>query len=277
LDVPDEQVIAWDPGVPGVAEVLSARFVRHAYPAHTHDTWTLLIVDDGAIRYDLDHREFGAAGAGVTLLPPNVAHTGRAGTTHGFRKRVIYLDASVLDDAALAPAVRTPYFTDPLLRRRVSQLHDALGDRGGAFDAKSRLALIATRLRAHLAPATNDSLGRRDERRLAVALRDLLDDRLETGLTLTEAGSVLSARAEHLVRAFTREFGLPPHRYLTARRIDVARRRLLAGQPAAEVAQAVGFYDQAHLTRHFSQQLGVSPARYARGQRRSRVLAAQLY
>ncbi len=47
-----EQVTAWRPAVAGVAEVLHAAFVEHVYPAHTHDTWTLLIVEDGAIRYE---------------------------------------------------------------------------------------------------------------------------------------------------------------------------------------------------------------------------------
>ena len=40
---------AWRPEVPGVAEVLHAYFPDHAYPLHTHDTWTLLIVDTGAV------------------------------------------------------------------------------------------------------------------------------------------------------------------------------------------------------------------------------------
>ena len=40
---------AWRPPVPGVAEVFHAHFTDHAYPLHTHDTWTLLIVDDGAV------------------------------------------------------------------------------------------------------------------------------------------------------------------------------------------------------------------------------------
>ena len=39
--------------MPGVVEVFHAHFTEHAYPMHAHDTWTLLIVDDGAVRYDL--------------------------------------------------------------------------------------------------------------------------------------------------------------------------------------------------------------------------------
>jgi AraC-like DNA-binding protein len=66
------------------------------------------------------------------------------------------------------------------------------------------------------------------------------------------------------VRCFGGRFGLPPHRYLTGRRVDRARRLLLAGAPAADVAAATGFTDQAHLTRHFKRYLGTTPGRYSK-------------
>ena len=75
----------------------------------------------------------------------------------------------------------------------------------------------------------------------------------------------LHAHPAHLVRRFTAAFGLPPHRYLTGRRIEAgARRLLLAGRPSPTVAVAVGFHDQAHLHRHFAKLVGTTPARFAR-------------
>ncbi len=74
----------------------------------------------------------------------------------------------------------------------------------------------------------------------------------------------------HLVRCFTRTFGIAPHRYLVARRIEAARSRLLDGMPVAQVAASVGFHDQAHLTRHFKRHVGTTPARYARSSERVR-------
>mgnify|MGYP006196673793 CR=1 FL=1 len=91
-----------------------------------------------------------------------------------------------------------------------------------------------------------------------------LDDRHVFGYRLADAAARLSAAPERLVRTFTREFGLPPHRYLTGRRVDLARRLLLDGLPPALVAPAVGFYDQSHLTRHFRRMLGTPPGTYAR-------------
>lgn len=50
-----------------------------------------------------------------------------------------------------------------------------------------------------------------------------------------------------------------------SRRVDRARRLLLAGRAPADVAGATGFYDQAHLTRHFKRLVGVTPGRYRAG------------
>lgn len=257
---------AWAPPVPGITEVFHARFTDHAYPPHAHDTWTLLVVDAGAIRYDLHRHEHGALRPGVTLLPPHVAHTGRAVTDSGFRKRVLYLDTGVLDAGLSGAAVDGPALADDLLRRRVDALHGALaGALGGAPDepleAESRLALIADRIRRHLRAATAEPA----PDGLPARLRDLLDARTAEGITLREAAAELHAAPEHLVRSFARAYGLPPHRWLTGRRVELARRRLLDGQPIAEVAVAVGFHDQAHLHRHFTRLVGTTPGRFRGG------------
>jgi AraC-like DNA-binding protein len=256
---------AWMPAVPGIAEVFHARFTDHAYPVHAHETWTLLVVDEGAVRYDLDRHEHGTLRSAVTLLPPHVAHTGRAATPHGFRKRVLYLDADVLDSALTGAAVAGPTLPDPLLRTRIDQLHRALDGPGAELEAESRLALVGERLRAHLRAEPTPGIDPRGRDDLADDLRDLLDAHLVTGVTLREAGQTLHAHPASLVRHFTAAFGLPPHRYLTGRRVEAARRRLLAGEPAAAVAAAVGFHDQAHLHRHFTRLVGTTPRAFARG------------
>lgn len=255
--------VAWRPAVPGIAEVFHARFGEHAYPAHTHDTWTLLLVDTGTVAFDLARHEHGAMRSLVTLLPPHVPHDGRAATPAGFRKRVLYLEADVLGPELVGRAVDEPGLRDALLRDRISRLHGALTR--SDLEAASRLALVVDRLRQHLSGRVA-AVPVRDPG-LASALRDLLDTSVASGLSLSDASTTLGASQEHLVRAFTRAYGLPPHRYLTGRRVDLARRLLLDGMPPAEVATAAGFYDQSHLTRHFTRMLATTPTRFTRGAR----------
>ncbi|MEV8534315.1 AraC family transcriptional regulator [Streptomyces sp. NPDC051211] len=260
-------VLAWRPELPGITEVFHARFTDHAYPAHVHDTWALMIVDSGRVDFALDRARHGAGlPETVVLLPPGVVHDGRTVTEAGVRKRVLYLDTSVLPAGLTGAAVDAPLLYDAALRARIHGLHRALGGRE-LFEAESRLAFVRERLRQRLSgrgPAGAQPPGVR----LAVRLRELLDARAVEGITLREAAAVLGeAHPTHLVRSFSRAFGLPPHAYLTARRVEAARRLLLAGMRTAEVAAAVGFHDQAHLTRHFGRHVGVTPARFARSGR----------
>jgi AraC-like DNA-binding protein len=234
--------------VAGIAEVFHARYVDHAYPSHTHDAWTLLIVDDGVIRYDLDRREHGVLRPAVTLLPPHVPHDGRAATRDGFRKRVLYLEPSILDLALTGAAVDRPSLPDPVLRQRIHQLHHALVRPEDIFEAASRLVFIVERLRRHLGQQAPEEVPAPGPG-LAGQLRELLDSRTTEGISLQDAAQLLHAHPTHLVRTFTHAYGLAPHQYLTSRRIELARRLLVAGRRPAEVATEVGFHDQSHLTR----------------------------
>lgn len=259
---PDDRVRAWRPRVAGVAEVLHARWRDHAYPSHTHDTWTVLLVDDGLVGYVLDRHAHAAPRSGVTVLPPHVVHDGRPATSHGFRKRVVYLDEGVLDARLVGAAVDAPFLEDDVLREGVSRLDRALV-RGDDLAAESRLALVVERLAWHLA-------GRRVPRvppaaDVARRAREVLDADPAGPATVAEVAGVLGVSTAHLVRSFTRSYGIAPHRYLLGRRLDLARHRLLTGDDPALVAAATGFYDQAHLNRHFKRLLATTPGRYQRG------------
>lgn len=68
-----ELLRAWHPAVPSVREVYHASF-DHAYPPHAHDGWTVMLVDEGAVSYDLGRSAHIAAPGAVTVLPPGISH-----------------------------------------------------------------------------------------------------------------------------------------------------------------------------------------------------------
>ncbi|MEV7397345.1 AraC family transcriptional regulator [Aeromicrobium sp. NPDC092404] len=258
-----ERVSAWRPAVPGVGEVLHAHFTAHAYPAHTHAFWTVLLVDTGGVSYELERIPHDAPPRSLTLLPPHVPHDGRAAVATGFDKRVVYLDERWLPLELTGAAVRSPTLRDDQLVRAVGRLHQVLASPGDELEAESQLAVVSERMAQHL-DRSMEPRRRRAEPALARRVRDLLDHDLTDVPTLESLAAELDAHPTQLIRAFGREYGLPPHRYVTGRRVDRARGLLLDRVPPAEVAAVVGFYDQAHLTRHFRATLGVTPGAYAR-------------
>ena len=201
----------------------------------------------------------------VSVLPPGIVHDGRPATSHGSTKRVLYLETSALDEQLRGAAVDEPVIRDATLRAWISAIHEILGCVDDALEAETGSAFIAERVRS-----LGDAPRRHDEVRmsdLAEELRSLLDARLFERVTLAETAGVLGVSAAHVARSFTGTFGIAPHAYQVGRRIDVSRRRLLDGEPVAQVAADVGFYDQAHFSRFFKRHVGISPGRFAAGSR----------
>jgi AraC-like DNA-binding protein len=65
----------------------------------------------------------------------------------------------------------------------------------------------------------------------------------------------------HFARQFKTATGLPPHRYVIARRVERAKHLLQAGTELslAQVAARAGFSDQGQFSRHLQRHVGVTP------------------
>jgi len=94
--------------------------------------------------------------------------------------------------------------------------------------------------------------------------RTLLDARFTESIELEALAAHARLDKFRLCRAFREEVGLPPHAYVTHRRVALAQRLLSRGIPQAEVAARVGFYDQSLLHRHFKRILRLTPGAFAR-------------
>jgi len=242
-----------------VREVLHATFEHHAYPAHVHEDWTVLLIDDGAVSYQLGRSTHQAVPGSITLLPPDVPHDGRSAVSgQPFRKRVLYLDRTWLPAETTRAAYARPSLQDPGALATLVHLHGALQSPGAAMVAEHGVLTLREMVRSHLGTPASTA---RDVP-LARRLRELLDAHLTEPFTIAGAAQILTVHPSHLVRSFTNAYGIAPHRYLTGRRVDYARRLLLQGHSPANAAVQAGFYDQAHLTRHFRRVLGTTPGAF---------------
>ncbi|MGA5703541.1 AraC family ligand binding domain-containing protein [Peterkaempfera bronchialis] len=258
------------PALPGV-DLLTARYIRHSFGRHTHDTYVIAAITEGVEEFH--HRgSTERAGAGsVALVNPDVVHTGHSGAPDGWSYRVLYPEAGLV--AAVAEEIGTPgrglpgftevVIPDARLAGMVAEIHRAAErDDGLAADTLLRLT-VARLLRAHAGPAPTGP-GPATGRRTVRQARDILEARLAEPPTLEELAAAVGTRPFPLLRAFRDAHGLPPHTWLNQQRVRRARLLLDAGVPPAHAAAEVGFVDQAHLTRHFRRIVGVPPGAYRR-------------
>jgi len=95
--------------------------------------------------------------------------------------------------------------------------------------------------------------------------KEILSAHLDGGIPLQEVARECHLSMSHFSRQFRRTTGLPPHKWLLTRRIEVAKEKLGDRRLSlSDLAAACGFADQSHLTRVFTRMVGVSPGAWRR-------------
>jgi AraC-like DNA-binding protein len=103
-----------------------------------------------------------------------------------------------------------------------------------------------------------------DNRRLRRVL-DYVDEHLAQDIAVADLASVACLSIFHFTRAFSAAMGMPPHRYISQRRLKRAKALMTTeNTPIVEAASMCGFASQASFTRAFRQATGVTPAAYRR-------------
>lgn len=132
--------------------------------------------------------------------------------------------------------------------------------------ALSLVAHLATSYSHHGDGSTESAraAGALDRRRLA-RVEGYIRDNLDSDLTLSDLADVACLSRHHFARAFREATGTPPHRYVSARRLEQARDLLAQTDlTLVEIALKCRFSSQASFTRAFHRGTGVSPGEYRR-------------
>lgn len=255
--------------LPGI-DLLRARYVRHTFTRHTHEGYVLGTIFRGVEDVVLPGGVVHAGPGTVVMINPEVPHSARAGVPEGWLYATLYPSAQVVADiAAETTAIRgTAGFAstdvaDERSAHLIREVHRA-AEEGNALAADSTLRILVARLLSRHGAALPAREPRSAGARTAARARAVLEERMADPPTLQVLAEELGTSPFALLRAFKREYGLPPHTWLTDARVRAARRLLDAGTAPADAAVAVGFTDQPHLNRHFSRIVGVPPGAYQR-------------
>ena len=100
----------------------------------------------------------------------------------------------------------------------------------------------------------------------AQELKEIIQDQIDTNLTLKEISKGLDISPSYLSREFSKHFdNLSFGEYIRKQRIEKAKKLILtATYSLTEIAYLTGFSDQSHFTRIFKQHTGASPSEYRR-------------
>lgn len=279
-------------------ELLSASYRSQSFTRHTHDTYTLGMVLDGAGTFWCRGTDHLARKGDIVAIPPGEVHTGDvASGADSLAYLAVYLPVRLAvmhsESAGLRggrpPDFASVLFCDAVVRSAFEALSEAVRavgvPRHNDLRAKTNVVrpLDEAAVEEAICLAISELIGRHADHhvtadswqskrghakvsRVANIIRAVLEDSYasadETSLqVLAERAGVTPFR---VIRAFREATGLTPHHYLIQVRVERARQALSEGALPSTTALMTGFADQSHLTYHFKRCLGITPTNYQR-------------
>ena len=262
--IPTEKAKFWRDEELKNLELLRATYVTHAFAPHFHEGFAIGVIQAGVETFSYRNQRYFSPPGSLVLINPGEMHTGEAAVEQGWSYRMLYPEASLLQQAASEVAGRprhVPFFPAPVvydkpMAQLVVKVHRALEDE--ATSILERESLLLWTLAQLIVRHADDRPAARQawtEHTAVQSARDFLDAHYADNVSLATLATQVNLSPFHLLRVFKQETGLSPHAYLTQTRIWRARKLLLAGFPIADVAAQTGFADQSHLTRRFKPSL----------------------
>ena len=234
------------------------------FPLHFHDYYVAGMIESGRRRM---------LGSGSCVLERGDMILFNPGEAHGceqvdgpFSYRALNIGAQTMQEAARQitgsglPPRLGPRVTrrSPLARQLCAVQELILRGEQGLRKEEAFWLFLGRLLNAHAQPAGP----RAAESRGVAAAAAYLKAHAQQPVTLDMLAGAAGMEKYRLLRAFARERGISPSRYLAALRVARAQTLLQRGMPPAEAALEAGFADQSHLCNAFRQRTGLTPGEY---------------
>lgn len=266
----NEQIRVWRPAGFAGLELRQGTSISQPYPKHWHDEVHFCLIQDGSGNLNYRGEKHWTPAGCLFIVHPGEVHSNQADEGGSCSYRNLYAEPELIRQAGAEITGHPgglPFFSAaPTHDREVIALYLELHQSLEAENLKLEqdelfLGFLAKLIARHSESSWELREPGRDGEAVYRA-RDYLMDNFSRNISLDELAGIAGLSPFHLNRVFSREFGLPPHAFLTQVRVARAKSLLKQGASITETAIEVGFSDQSHFTRHFRRLVSVTPGHY---------------
>ena len=241
--------------------------IVQTFPNHFHDYYVIGLVEEGERHMSCRNREYSIGKGDVVLFNPGDNHHCIQSDGGTFYYRAINIPKEVMANMAeeITGKKELPGFSlnvlpDEEIVCYLRPLHQMIMEGFcGMGKEELLLLLISALIQKCGVPFPKAITECREEVERAC---QFIRRNVSTRISLDQLCRYTGLSKSTLLRAFTREKGVTPYRYLEAIRIDRAKALLAEGMHPIDAAAETGFSDQSHFTNYFSSFIGLSPGAY---------------
>ncbi len=237
------------------------------FPNHFHEYYVIGFLENGERCLSCKNQEYTIHRGDIVLFNPGDSHAcvqtdGGTLDYRGFNitKEVMRDLAGEITGRRSLPGFSRTVIDDEEAACSLRLLHELVMSGSAEFDKEETLFLLLSMLLGRYGQPFEECIPEcREEIERACAF---MEQHCTERIHLDQLCRCANLSKSTLLRAFTKEKGVTPYRYLENIRIGAAKKLLEQGAAPIEAAMATGFSDQSHFTNYFSRFIGLAPGAY---------------
>jgi AraC-like DNA-binding protein len=232
---------------------------------HAHDLFEMILFKRGRVTYRIGGASFELSPNDLIITRPNDVHAVDIDPTVEYERYNILLDASVFPfelSEKLPHSIHVISMDNNKTVKELFKKMDVYVQSLEGDELKAVMQSIVCEAVVNLlleckgqSPAESRKLGATAQKAI-----DYIEQRLFSDLSVEGICAELFVTKSHLHHVFKNELGTTPKKYITEKRLALARREINAGEKPTEVYIKLGFPDYSTFFRAYKKHFGVTPS-----------------
>jgi len=236
----------------------------NCYSTHSHDEFSLGVVDSGLAKYKNGRSWYRIAPRSIVTINPGDAHSCNPDNKQ-WSYRMLFIDSRWIGQfqRELFAQMSIDYLPFEQYTKRNAKNYQSFGELYQVLASETNPLLVegllyefCLEMFQYAVPAKKVKAGN------VVQARALIMDRLNDNLSIADLSQVTNLSPFHLIRSFKKSYGQSPHAYQLDQRINKAKLLLKSGSTLVQIADTLGFSDQSHFHRNFKKRTALTPRQY---------------
>lgn len=251
-------------------ELLFASYENHSFPKHLHNEYCVGVMIEGGADLQYMNNEYDVTKGSIITLNAGEVHQNHSVKgayrmfyiSQNFFSRFFY---EVADIGKVSPSFKQPVTrakqTDNIYRELMA-LHKKLEIEGDLISKEELFIEAITGLVTIFSDSKLVLLEPSQDLNIARKVRDFLRSHYQNNISIHQISDHFNITPYHLSRIFSKDIGLPIHKYLNSLRISESQKMLRKGKKSSHIATQVGFNDHSHFCKQFKKEIGITPTQY---------------
>ena len=239
---------------------------EHLFSAesHAHGMYEVIYVISGDITYTVEGRSYEIESGDIIVTPPGTIHTISAKNRTFYERHCALLDKSIIPKDIWNKITKGRDVFKCAENDRIRSLYSKMDEYCKIFDDTAIKAHIVQNLleevffNLSIVPESEEyaSVNPLIEKALAYIAKNLTSIK-----NIEEISNAVYVTKSHLHHIFVRELKMTPGKYLTSKRLLLAKKKIMRGAKPTKVFGECGFEDYATFFRNYKNYFGYPPSR----------------